>query len=309
MRSIVPSAAVLRQKYATVSALRAQGFAIASCEDGKPGAQDLFLIADGEVPPAAARTLILGEGDRTAIPFRDGNPARLSYDSEDAAIGAGFASAMARGPYEPVSRRSREPCFAGARRARRGFRHHRADQRPHRHRQGSARQGDPHGLHAPRRPVRRDQLRRAARDDARGNAVRPPQGLVHRRVVGRAGLLPRRQWRHACCSTKSPRCRLGFRPSCSVRCRSAKSFRSAAPAGEDRRSRHCLRQSRSAGRSRRRPLPRRSLLPPRGLPARHQGAHRAPGRHRRARRGDGAASRGQPLDLALGHLRRARDPH
>lgn len=103
MRSIVPSAAVLRQKYALVSALRAQGFAIGSCEDGKPGAQDLFLIADGEVPPAPARTLILGEGDRTAVAFRNGNPARLSYGSDDAAIGAGFASAMARGPSEPVA--------------------------------------------------------------------------------------------------------------------------------------------------------------------------------------------------------------
>ena len=103
MRSIVPSAAVLRQKYALVSALRAQGFAIGSCEDGKPGAQDLFLIADGEVPPAPARTLILGEGDRTAVAFRNGNPARLSYGRDDAAIGTGFASAMARGPWEPVA--------------------------------------------------------------------------------------------------------------------------------------------------------------------------------------------------------------
>ncbi|KRC79556.1 sigma-54 interaction domain-containing protein [Sphingomonas sp. Root241] len=103
MRSIVPSAAVLRQKYALVSALRAQGFAIGTCEDGKPGAQDLFLIADGEVPPAPARTLILGEGDRIAVPFLNGNPARLSYGSDDAAIGAGFASAMARGPWEPVA--------------------------------------------------------------------------------------------------------------------------------------------------------------------------------------------------------------
>lgn len=103
MRSIVPSAAVLRQKYALVSALRAQGFAIGSCEDGKPGAQDLFLIADGEVAPAPARTLILGEGGRIAVPFHDGNPARLSYGSEDAAIGTGFASAMARGPWEPVA--------------------------------------------------------------------------------------------------------------------------------------------------------------------------------------------------------------
>lgn len=97
MRSIVPSAAVLRQKYALVSALRAQGFAIASCEDGKPAAGDLYLVADGEVPPASARTIILGSGPSLALPFRDGNPARLSYDSDDAAIGIGFASALARG--------------------------------------------------------------------------------------------------------------------------------------------------------------------------------------------------------------------
>jgi two-component system, response regulator FlrC len=103
MRSIVPSAAVLRQKYALVSGLRAQGFAIGSYEHGKPGASDLFLIAEGEVPPAPSRTLILGEGETRAIPFRDGNPARLTFTAEDAAIGHGFASALARGPYEPVA--------------------------------------------------------------------------------------------------------------------------------------------------------------------------------------------------------------
>jgi len=103
MRSIVPSAAVLRQKYALVSALRAQGFAVASCEDGKPASGDLYLIADGEVPPAPARTMILGTGTREALPFADGNPARLSYDSDDAAIGTGFASAILRGPTAPVA--------------------------------------------------------------------------------------------------------------------------------------------------------------------------------------------------------------
>ncbi len=103
MRSIVPSAAVLRQKYALVSALRAQGFAIGSCEDGKPAPGDLYLVADGETPPAASRTMVLGAGRREAIPFRDGNPARLSYDAEDAAIGVGFASALARGPAAPVA--------------------------------------------------------------------------------------------------------------------------------------------------------------------------------------------------------------
>lgn len=103
MRSIVPSAAVLRQKYALVSSLRAQGFAIGSCEEGKPGANDLFLVAEGEVPPAAARTLVLGGEERLAVPFREGNPARLSFPVEDAAIGNGFASALARGPHEPVA--------------------------------------------------------------------------------------------------------------------------------------------------------------------------------------------------------------
>jgi two-component system response regulator FlrC len=103
MRSIVPSAAVLRQKYALVSALRAQGFTIGSCEDGKPAAGDLYLIAEGEVPPAPARTLILGTRESQAIPFADGNPARLSYDSDDSAIGGGFASAILRGPAAPVA--------------------------------------------------------------------------------------------------------------------------------------------------------------------------------------------------------------
>lgn len=103
MRSIVPSAAVLRQKYALVSALRAQGFAIGSCEDGKPAGGDLYLVAEGEIPPASARTLILGTGQREAIPFAHGNPARLSYDSDDAAIGNGFASALLRGPTGTVA--------------------------------------------------------------------------------------------------------------------------------------------------------------------------------------------------------------
>ena len=103
MRSIVPSAAVLRQKYALVSALRAQGFAIGSCEGERPQPGDLYLIADGEVPPAPSRTLILGEGAPQAIPFIDGNPARLSYGPDDNAIGAGFASAMARGAHAPVA--------------------------------------------------------------------------------------------------------------------------------------------------------------------------------------------------------------
>ncbi|RYE36496.1 MAG: AAA family ATPase, partial [Hyphomicrobiales bacterium] len=97
MRSIVPSAAILRSKYALVSTLRAQGFAVASCENGKPAPGDLYLVADGEVPPAPSRTLTIGDGEPTIIPFRDGNPARISFPPEDSAIGNGFASALIRG--------------------------------------------------------------------------------------------------------------------------------------------------------------------------------------------------------------------
>jgi two-component system response regulator FlrC len=103
MPSIFPSAAVLRQKYALVSALRAQGFAIGSFEAGKPAAGDLFLVAEGETPPAAARTLVVGSGEPQVVPFRDGNPARLSYGPDDAAIGNGFASALLSGPVAPIA--------------------------------------------------------------------------------------------------------------------------------------------------------------------------------------------------------------
>ena len=102
MVSLFPSAAVLRQKYALVSGLRAQGFAIGSFETGKPTPGDLFLIAEGETPPVAGRTLVMGEGSLAAVPFADGNPARLSFTADDAALGAGFASAMLR-PHAPVA--------------------------------------------------------------------------------------------------------------------------------------------------------------------------------------------------------------
>ena len=55
------------------------------------------------------------------------------------------------------------------------------------------------------------------------------------------------------------------------------------PADQGRRPRHRLRQPRPADRSRRRPVPRRPLLPPQRLPAGAAAAARAPRRHRAAR--------------------------
>ncbi len=103
MRSIFPSAAVLRQRYALVSSLRAQGFQLGSFEDGKPQPGDLFLIADGEVPPAPARTVIVGSEGRSVVPSRDGNPARISYGPDDAAIGDAFARVLVAGPDQPTA--------------------------------------------------------------------------------------------------------------------------------------------------------------------------------------------------------------
>jgi two-component system response regulator FlrC len=102
MISLFPSAAVLRSKYALVSSLRAQGFAIGSFETGRPTPGDLFLISEGETPPVAGRTMVMGEGEVRAVPFSDGNPARLSFTASDAALGAGFAAAMLR-PGAPVA--------------------------------------------------------------------------------------------------------------------------------------------------------------------------------------------------------------
>ncbi|WP_375396750.1 sigma-54 interaction domain-containing protein [uncultured Sphingomonas sp.] len=103
MRSIYPSAAVLRQKYALISSLRAQGLGVASADERRPQGDDVFLVMDGETPPIAARTLVLGTDGRSFQPARDGRPARLSYTAADAAIGAAFAHAIAGGAEAPTA--------------------------------------------------------------------------------------------------------------------------------------------------------------------------------------------------------------
>ncbi len=103
MRSIFPSAAVVQRKYALVSGLRAQGFGVGSFETSQPGPADLFLVAEGEAPPAPARTVIIGDEGRHVIPSRDGNPARIAFGHEDAAVGNGFARALVAGPDMPTA--------------------------------------------------------------------------------------------------------------------------------------------------------------------------------------------------------------
>ena len=141
---------------------------------------------------------------------------------------------------------------------------HGADRRRVRHRQGSA--GAPHpsrqsarraqpSSRSTARPSPRTCSKRCCSATRRGSftgahATRTPASSSRRRAA-------------RCCSTRSPRCRWRCRPSCCACCRSAKSNASAAatPVALDVRVIATTNRT-AARRSRRRPLPRRSLLPP-----------------------------------------------
>ena len=102
MRSIMPTATVERAHLTLVSSLRAQGFAV-EAPAARPQPNVAYLVADGEAVPAPARTLIVGNEGRQVIPHRDGQPARISYGHEDAAIGNAFARALIGGPELPTA--------------------------------------------------------------------------------------------------------------------------------------------------------------------------------------------------------------
>ena len=102
MRSITPSATVEREHLTLVSSLRAQGFSVQPAGARAP-AGTTFLVAEGEAMTAPARTLIVGSEGRAVMPFRDGQPARIAYGHDDAAVGNAFARAMVGGPELPTA--------------------------------------------------------------------------------------------------------------------------------------------------------------------------------------------------------------
>ncbi len=97
MRSIYPSAALVRQKYALVSSLKAQGLSVAE-DNARPTATDSFLVMDGETAPIAARTLVIADEGRGFTLGSEGRPARIAFGAADAAIGNAFAYAHVAGP-------------------------------------------------------------------------------------------------------------------------------------------------------------------------------------------------------------------
>ncbi|HTG37591.1 sigma-54 interaction domain-containing protein [Sphingomonas sp.] len=97
MTTIIPSRAVQRDHYLLLSVLRSQGLEIADA-DAAPRPGDRFLVAGGEAMAVPAQTMIVARGRQIARPFTDGAPAMVGFDDNDAATGAGFASAMLRQP-------------------------------------------------------------------------------------------------------------------------------------------------------------------------------------------------------------------
>ncbi|WP_019517531.1 sigma 54-interacting transcriptional regulator [Sphingomonas sp. Mn802worker] len=89
-----------------VSSLRAQGFAV-ELPGGRAQAGAGHLVAEGEAMAVPARTLIVAradEGEAPGVqPFRDGQPARISYAHGDAAVGNAFARALIGGPELPTA--------------------------------------------------------------------------------------------------------------------------------------------------------------------------------------------------------------
>ena len=170
---------------------------------------------------------------------------------------------------------------------------HRADRGRDRHRQGAGGARHPRRQPAPRRAVRRGELRVALGGRPRERAVRPPPRRVHRRGRRPQGPLRGRRRRHAV-----PRRDVGDHAgaageAAARRCRRARSGPSAttAPIPVDVRviaatNRHLERRDQGG------PVPRGPVLPPARLPDPHPAAARAPRGHPGAGAPPGAPARG-----------------
>ncbi len=103
MSSIHPSAALVKQKYALISALRAQGLAIA-----EPGAAflpgDTALVTEGDAIAHPARTVIVNDGPVPSLtPAQGGRPATVTYPASEAGVGNSFVRALVAGPEMPTA--------------------------------------------------------------------------------------------------------------------------------------------------------------------------------------------------------------
>ena len=102
MRAIVPTATIASSRIALISSLRAQGFEV-QLPTGRAQAGVAYLVAEGEQTPVPARTVVIGEGERSVRPAQGGAPARITFPAEDATVGNAFARALVGGADLPTA--------------------------------------------------------------------------------------------------------------------------------------------------------------------------------------------------------------
>ncbi len=177
-----------------------------------------------------------------------------------------------------------QPRVARARRTRRAERSDRAADRRKRHRQRGVLAFHPRRVEAQRGTVRRGQLRRDPRPDARGLAVRARERRVHRRTGAQHRQVRAGERRHDPARRDH---RDGPEPPGEASARVA-GARGRAARGKQaraaRRARACDEQPGPRGDGARRPVSRRSVLSAQRVPAADSAAARAARRRRGARR-------------------------
>ena len=103
MPSIHPSPALVKQKYALISALRAQGLALAE-PGAAPQAGDMFLLAPGDMVTHPTRTVIVADGAVASItPMQGSQPITVTYPSSEAGVGNSVVRALVAGPQLPTA--------------------------------------------------------------------------------------------------------------------------------------------------------------------------------------------------------------
>jgi hypothetical protein len=189
------------------------------------GAHRQVVVGDGRRRAASRSLRLPHQALQTGRPGAALGSRRGQAGADQQVPGAETAAPAAGGPLRPDRRLA---AHAGRPRADRQGRPHafdRDDLRRDRHRQGAGRTRGPRSQPAGGDALGGHQLRRLAGKSHRERALRPPQGLLHRRRRASRGPVRGGQRRHALLGRDRRAAQARYRPSC---CGSSKAARSAA---------------------------------------------------------------------------------